>query len=159
MEDIENPLLYTLYPMTSPKWKDVDLMDGLLSGWRTGCRIESRVWWSVAQYLAQWRLVSCWGHCWDWYSPISSSNIFISDIDSRVKCTLSKFGDDTKPWGAVDTPEGWDAIQTDLDKLEQWAQMNLMNPSSRSCTWIEATLTTNSRWGMKRLNAALPKKI
>ena len=44
-------------------------------------------------------------------------HIFISDTDSVVKCTLSEFADDTKLWGAVNTPEGQDSIQRDLNRL------------------------------------------
>jgi len=33
-------------------------------------------------------------------------NIFISDLESEITCTFSKFADDTKPSGAADTPQG-----------------------------------------------------
>ena len=37
-------------------------------------------------------------------------NIFVGHRDSGIECTLSKFADDTKLCGVVDTLEGRDAV-------------------------------------------------
>ena len=37
-------------------------------------------------------------------------SIFIDDVDHEIKCTLSKFSDDTKLSGAVNMLEGWNVI-------------------------------------------------
>lgn len=46
--------------------------------------------------------------------------IFAGDMASGISCTLSKFVDNTKLYGAVDTLEGRDVIKRDLGRLERW---------------------------------------
>lgn len=50
----------------------------------------------------------------------------VSDINSGIDCTLCKFTGDTKRCGAINTPRGRHAIQRNLDRLKQGAQVNLM---------------------------------
>ncbi|KAF4796692.1 hypothetical protein TURU_082108 [Turdus rufiventris] len=54
-------------------------------------------------------------------------------MDSEIECTLRNFADNSKLCGAVDTLDGRDANQRDLDILERWACKNLMKFNKAKC--------------------------
>ena len=60
-------------------------------------------------------------------------NFFISDLDDGVKCSLFKFADDTKIWGEVSTLVGREKLQQDLDRLQEWADINKMRFNTDKC--------------------------
>ena len=51
---------------------------------------------------------------------------YLYQLRNRVECTLSKFAEETKLSGAVDTLEERGAIQRELDRLEKWTRVNFM---------------------------------
>ena len=60
-------------------------------------------------------------------------NIFINDLGDGSECALSKFADDTKLGGAADQTEGCATIQRDLNRLDKWADRNLIKFNQEKC--------------------------
>lgn len=94
--------------------------------------------------------VSVWVEINDeWWSVLGP--VFSGDMDSGIQCTLNKPVDDTR-LTSLGTPEGRNANQTYLDRLEGWAHVNLQQGKVRAVPNMETA------WLKIRLRAVLPRR-
>lgn len=81
-------------------------------------------------------------------------------LGDGAECIHSKLGDDAKQVGVTDTPKGNTANLSDLDRLEKWADRNLLK-FNRNCRVLQLGQTTPGTitcWGLSCWKATLQKR-
>lgn len=67
--------------------------------------------------------------CILWGSKIAGPilfNIFINALDNYVGYNCMKFAEQTKVWEVANKPDGFAAMQKDIDRLEKWDSKKLI---------------------------------
>ena len=114
------PLTWVSMTSLSPNWKYMNFTSGLHDG--TNCEIVGQ-WLNVQMEISyKW----CPSN-WSVLGPMLF-HIFVTDIDSGIECTVSKFTDDTKLCDMWCSWHIWETgyLLDSLDMLKWWAQENLM---------------------------------
>lgn len=85
-------------------------------------------------------------------------NIFIRNLDEGIECTLHEFVDDTKLASTVDLLDCREALQKDLDMLNQWSESSCVT-SNKGKRWVLLLRYNNPmQWnghGEERLESCL----
>lgn len=55
----------------------------------------------------------------------------------KTGCILGNTVDDANLYNEVDMPEGWNTIQSDLNKIKNLAHVNLMRCNKASCKFLQ----------------------
>lgn len=87
-------------------------------------------------------------------------NIIINNTDSKIGFTSSRFADDPKLNGALDTVGRKDAIQRDPEKLEKWSYGNFIFKKSKCNVLhlVQGNSRNKHRMGKELTNSSSVKK-
>ena len=71
-------------------------------------------------------------------------NVFIINPDGRTECILSKSARNTKSGRSANMLQGRVATQRDQDRLEKWANRNLMKFNKKVCKFWDGITPCNN---------------